>query len=147
MKKDIQLHPAQLAILRELLYKPEARFSELNVTNLTSDHFNFHIQQLIHAALVEKSEGAKYKLTSSGKEFANRFDTDTPNNITIEKQAKIGVAVCCVDTQDGEIKYLLQQRLKQPYYGYWGCMTGKIKWGESVYETAKRELEEEMGVQ
>lgn len=144
MKKEIQLHPVQIAILRSLLFKQGARFSELNTTDLSNDHFTFHIQQLLQAGLLSK-DGVHYSLTDEGKEFANRFDTDNPE-VKVEKQAKLGVAICCVKQEDGVTKYLLQQRLKHPYYGYYGFMTGKIKWGESVYETAKRELEEEMGL-
>jgi ADP-ribose pyrophosphatase YjhB (NUDIX family) len=43
-------------------------------------------------------------------------------------------------------KQLVQQRLKQPYYGYWGRPTGKIRWGETILEAAARELMEETGL-
>lgn len=146
MKKDISLHPAQATILRVLLFQPEARFSDLNTTKLSNDHFTFHIQQLVSNELVHKTESGHYSLTSEGKEFANRFDTET-QDVKVEKQAKLGVAICCVKQENGKRYYLLQQRLKQPYFGNWGFMTGKIKLGESVYETAKRELQEEMGIE
>lgn len=131
--------------MRQLLFTPEARFAELNVTDLTSDHFTFHVQQLTEAGLIIKRETGKYALTNQGKEFTNRFDTDT-KQVILEKQAKLGICLCCVKEEGGQTYYALQQRLKQPYYGYWGFMTGKIKWGESVQETAHRELEEEMGL-
>lgn len=145
MKKEITLHPAQASILRELLYKPEARFSELNITGLTNDHFTFHVQQLVVAELVTKTDDGRYALTPQGKEFANRFDTDT-QTVKVEKQAKIGVNICCIKRENDKLYFLLQQRLKQPYFGHWGFITGKIKWGEKVYETAARELEEEAGL-
>lgn len=40
-------------------------------------------------------------------------------------------------------EYLIQQRRKQPYFGFWGFITGKIKWGETILEGAQRELMEE----
>jgi ADP-ribose pyrophosphatase YjhB (NUDIX family) len=43
-------------------------------------------------------------------------------------------------------KQVVQQRLKQPFYGYWGRPTGKIRWGETIIEAAARELEEETGL-
>ncbi len=145
MTTDLHIHPVQGIILRHLLFKPEARFAELNTTDLTNDHFTFHIKSLVEIGLIEKTAANTYCLTPQGKEFANRFDTDAPK-VTVERQAKIGIAISCVKEEKGQTYYLLQQRLKQPYYGYWGFMTGKIKWGESVEETARRELQEEMGL-
>jgi ADP-ribose pyrophosphatase YjhB (NUDIX family) len=139
MKYTTELHPAQAEILRALLFKTDAGFSELNLTKLTTDHFTFHINSLVKAGLVEKTV-KKYRLSQKGKEFANRMDTDTKE---IERQAKLGVLVVAV--QEG--KMLLQQRLKHPYYGFWGYIGGKIRWGETVLETAARELKEETGLE
>ena len=36
-----ELHEYQFSILRTLLFKPGARFSELNKVGISSDHFNF----------------------------------------------------------------------------------------------------------
>ncbi len=146
MKTELTLHPAQAALLRELLFKPEARFSELNVTDLTNDHFNFHVRTLVEMALIEKQPHNRYRLTDRGKEFANRFDSDGTYSTQVERQAKVGVAISCVKEEKSVTKYLIQQRLKQPFYGFYGFMTGKIRWGESVYDAAKRELEEETGL-
>ena len=41
----------------------------------------------------------------------------------------------------------MQQRLKHPYFGFFGLVGGKVKYGESVFETAKRELLEETGLE
>lgn len=138
MNTQIEIHPAQAIILRELLFKPIAKFAELNKTELTNDHFTFHIKRLRELGLVEKTKGM-YSLTSQGKEFANRMDTETTK---IERQAKIAVLVVAV--KDNTI--LIQQRLKQPYYGYHGFITGKVRWGETVSEAAEREFMEEAGL-
>lgn len=34
--------------------------------------------------------------------------------------------------------------MKEPYFGYHGNITGKVRYGEKVFETAARELMEEM---
>ena len=45
MSYEASAHDAQMAILRHLLLSPGAGFAELQKsTDLTSDHFNFHIK-------------------------------------------------------------------------------------------------------
>lgn len=137
-------HEAQMKLLKQLLLSSTSKFSVLTkATDLTSDHANFHIKQLIDAGFVEhvpKTYG-EYRLTVKGKEYANRMDTD---ETVMEKQPKLSVVLDIINA-DG--KHLQQQRLKQPYYGYWGRPTGKIRWGETMLEAAARELMEETGLE
>lgn len=132
-----------MAILRELLLADTLNFSAVTKsTGLTSDHANFHLKQLVQNGFVEhvpKTYGA-YQLTRKGKEYANRMDTDENK---IEKQPKLSVVLVIVN-EKGE--HLQQERLKQPYYGYWGHPTGKIRWGETLEEAGARELMEETGL-
>lgn len=145
--KTNQIHPVQGRILRVLLLNQSARFSDLNTGDLSNDHFTFHVKKLLEEGLVLKRGDGLYELTTDGKEFANRFDIDSgETKIAIERQAKVGVVVCAARGEGERREYLMQQRLKQPFYGYWGFVTGKIKWGETVLETAARELEEETGL-
>lgn len=144
MKKDINLHAAQIEVLKALIFNPEAKFSELNILKLSSDHFTFHIKSLIEGGLIIK-EKSRYLLTTIGKEFAGRLDVDSAQ-IMLEKQAKISVAVVGVRIFKGQKQYLVQKRLKQPYFGYHGFVTGKIKWGEFVEQAAAREFMEEAGL-
>jgi ADP-ribose pyrophosphatase YjhB (NUDIX family)/predicted transcriptional regulator len=145
MSYEPNAHTAQVAIMRHLLFKPQAGFSELQkATDLTSDHFNFHVKKLIEEGYVEKLE-KHYRLTHKGKEYANRMDTDENE---IEKQPKVSVAITLERQSDrGEREFLFQQRKKNPYYDFWGRMGGKIRWGESVIEAAERELKEETGLE
>ncbi|HSH31524.1 MAG TPA: NUDIX domain-containing protein [Candidatus Saccharimonadales bacterium] len=143
MKLEIDIHPAQAEILNVLLFNPTAKFGELNKTGLGSDHFNFHLKRLLELGLVEKIDGGSYRLSVIGKEFAGRFDTE---QMVIERQAKLGALLVPAREQAGTMKYLVQRRLKQPFYGYWGLLGGKIRWGETVLEAAGRELKEETGL-
>jgi len=146
MSLEVSIHDAQTSILRELLFHPEAGYTELQApTGLTSDHFNFHIKRLVELGLVEKSGRGLYRLTIKGKEYANKLDTD---NNTIERQPKVAVLLAVARiSDDGTTQYLCQERLKQPYYGYWGFPSGKMRWGETITETAARELKEETNLE
>lgn len=141
MSHEVNIHETQTKILRELLFHPEAGFAELQKpTGLDSDHFKFHIGRLVELGYVEKTDTGKYTLTIKGKEHSNKLDTDTH---TMEKQPKLSVGLI-IENEEG--KFLTQQRLKQPYFGYWGRPTGKLKWGETFIEGAARELMEETGL-
>lgn len=145
MSHEVTIHAAQTAILRELLFHPAAGFSELQKpTGLTSDHFSFHINRLVELGLVEKTtKRGHYRLSAKGKEYANRLDTD---NNTVERQPKAAVLLAIERHYEGERQILFQQRLKQPYFGFWGLPSGKLRWGETIIEGAARELMEETGL-
>lgn len=141
MSYDANAHATQMAMLKQLLLSPHAGFAQLQkAANVTSDFANFHLKQLISADYVTKNGQGKYVLTQAGKEYANRMDTDEK---VLEKQAKIGAWII---VDDGKGKFVAQQRLKQPFFGYWGRITGKIRWGETILEGAARELKEETGL-
>jgi len=145
MSHEVKIHEAQTSILRELLFRPAAGFAELQKpTGLTSDHFTFHINRLVELGLVERMGRGRYRLSTAGKEYANRLDTD---NNTVERQPKCAVVLIIERERKGRQEFLFQQRLKHPYFGFWGRPTGKIRWGEMIVETAARELMEETGLE
>jgi ADP-ribose pyrophosphatase YjhB (NUDIX family) len=144
MGLEVNIHEAQTKILRELLFHPHAGFAELQKpTGLSSDHFTFHITRLTDLKLVEKMERGRYMLTPRGKEYANRLDTD---NNTIERQPKVAVILAIERRVGKRTEYLFQERLKNPYFGFWGLPSGKMRWGETVIETTQRESLEETGL-
>lgn len=144
MALEVKIHDAQLLILRELLFHPSANYAKLQKpTGLTSDHFNFHIGRLVELGLVERIDKGMYRLTIAGKEYANKLDTD---HNTIERQPKMAVMLFLKQEIDGIEKLLVQQRLKNPHYGFYGFPTGKVRWGETIPRAAQRELMEETGL-
>ncbi len=134
-----------MVILRELLFHPSVSFAKLQkITGMSSDHFNFHLQKLVELKLVEKVSRGTYSLSPRGKEYANKLDTDSN---TVERQPKTAVILAVERLkEDGTKEYLFQERLKQPYFGFWGFATGKVRWGETITQTAERELLEETGL-
>lgn len=50
----IKMHNIQMLILRELLFSPNSKFTQLNIQGLTSDHFSYHINALIKDGYVKK---------------------------------------------------------------------------------------------
>jgi 8-oxo-dGTP pyrophosphatase MutT (NUDIX family) len=139
---ELEIHEFQMTILRELLFKPGARFRDLNKVDVTNDHFAFHVKHLLKNGLIIKDDG-KYFLTTSGKEFANRMDTDV---LKLERQAKLAVAIHALRVKKSVKEYLVHQRLKEPFYGWYGSHSGKIRWGERPLDCAKREFLEETGL-
>ena len=137
-----QLHEIQLQILKKLLFANSLKFSDLRPDLIIENNqLTFHLDKLIDLGYVKKSSQG-YALTSIGKEYANRMDTD---EVAITKQAKIGTIVIC--TRNSLSEYLIYTRLKQPFYGCQGFMSGKVRFGETILQTAKRELKEETGLE
>lgn len=123
---------------------PFARFRDLRVEGLATDHVTYHIKALIKQGLLLKNSDSLYELTDQGKEYVGRIDERTAK---IETQGKRGVLVRCQKKEHGQAFYLANRRLKQPFLDYVGFHTGKVKEGESIYQAAARELKEEAGVQ
>lgn len=145
MNYEPKIHTVQTAILRELLFRQQVGYADLQKpTGLTSDHFNFHISRLVELGLVNRIEKGVYKLSLAGKEYANKLDTD---NSMIERQPKVAVMLAITREFDGVHKYVVQRRVKNPNFGFYGFPTGKIRWGETILQTAKRECIEETGLE
>ena len=124
---------------------PTARFAELQkASGLESDHAKFHIKRLVKLGYVNKI-GNVYQLSVTGKEYANKLDTDAG---VIERQPKVAVLLVVerYNSKTHMMEYLLQKRLKHPYFGFWGAPTGKVRWGETLLDAAARELKEETGL-
>lgn len=136
------LTPPQVKILSTLLFNPRARFKELNREGLNSDYFSYYVRLLLKDGLIQK-EGYFYSLTSLGKMAAGKIDTVSQ---TVEKQPKVSVILIPHKKVEGRDMFLIQQRTKEPYFGYWGFMAGKVKFGETLEQTAARELKEEAGL-
>jgi len=139
------MHKAQIAILYKLRHSQSASFSELmHETDLESDVFKFHIQKLIKLNYIYKLTSGEYELTPYGKEFANNLNEEKQ---TTQKQPKLSMLLIVPRPDHLDVpEYLVQKRMRHPYYGFWGCISGPVQWGEDVEETATRELEKQTGL-
>ena len=110
-----EIHGIQADILKRLLLTETARFSGLKPQTVSSDLFTFHLKQLIEGKVIEKMENGSYRLTPQGKDYANRFDTDS-GPVKTEKQAKLTVLVIASRKKGKVREYAMQQRLKHPFF-------------------------------
>jgi ADP-ribose pyrophosphatase YjhB (NUDIX family) len=139
-----QLHETQIQILKKLLFSNGLRFTEMKPEkSMDNNKFDFHLDQLVNEGFIEKKDSI-YSLTNSGKEYANRMDTQRN---TIPKQAKVSVFVGFMRKSESENEFLIYTRLKQPFYGAQGFISGKVKFGEKIVEAARRETKEETNLE
>jgi len=143
---DIKLHYFQKDLLKKLITRNKpSRFNDLLIEGLESEHMNYHLQKLAELGLVSKSESG-YELTDIGKDYANLMDDSVEE---IEKQPKTSVLILACRQREGteSDEFLMSKRLRHPYYGKVGLLTGKIRFEETIEQAVQRELYEETGLQ
>jgi len=138
-----EIHRTQMSILHELRYATSKRFSELlEPTEHTSDTFKFHLRKLVKLGYVEKTTDGMYRLTPSGKEYANVLDE---KRRAPKKQPKLAIMLLVSQLVGGEKQYLLYRRKVNPFYGYWAAMSDAVLWGEAFEEAALKRLQKHAG--
>lgn len=143
MNTEKRLHKYQKEIIKKLTLKNGSRFNQLIIEGLESEHMNYHLKQLVEINFVSK-DGSKYFLTDIAKDFSNLLDDKMK---IVEKQPKTSIILeASRKNKRGEIEHLLMKRLRQPYYGKVGRLTGKVRFGETLKDAAARELYEETGL-
>ncbi len=134
-----QLHKVQISVLHTIRRAKSSRYTDLmRPTGMDSDSFKFHLRKLVKYGYITKDNEGAYLLTPSGKEFANNLDRE---NRKVQKQPKLSVMVVASRMgDDGELRYLFQRRLRNPYWDIWGFITGPIRWGVTPENAASHEL-------
>lgn len=122
-----------------------ARFSELmRPTDLESDNFKFYLRSMIKEGWVTKTAEGDYQLSTAGKVFANNLNE---TERTTQRQPKLSVVIVVSRQTGGARQFLLHQRARHPFYGFWGFLSGPIRWGELPEEAAQRELMKQSGLE
>ncbi len=134
---DIE-HKIQQSILLKLIHIPEASFTELLGDDRDSNKFAYHIGVLETKNLILKKDG-RYSLSPEGRKLSAFIEGDTGTKAAFPTFAVVLII------KDGD-RILTQRRLKEPFYGYWGLISGKINFGFNIEECAKRDIEEEAGI-
>jgi len=132
-------HELQKQILLKLIHEPELSFNALWAKQGESNKFAYHVNKLEETGLIHKNGTGCYKLTDEGRKLSAFIEGDTGSKAEFPT-----LTVVMVVKQDG--KHLCQRRLKEPFYGVWGLVSGKINFGQNVFECAKRDLFEESGL-
>lgn len=135
----MQLTELEKKIVLKLIHTPRASFNELWDKQGESNTFAYHLGKIVEKGLVEKKEGL-YSLTEEGHKFSAFIEGDTGS------RAEFPTITIVLIVKEGD-KYLCQKRLKQPFYGVWGFPSGKINFGQNLFECAKRDLMEETGLE
>lgn len=133
-------HHIQKHIVQTLMYKSEARFSELRPPRTDTNLFTYHLKHLLAQGLIKKTERL-YTLSPLGLSYVDRISGETGS---IRRQPKI-ISMLVVQNSDGQV--LVQKRTKQPYIDCWTLPYGKVHIeDESIAVGAQREASEKLGL-
>ncbi len=132
-------HELQKLIVQRLIHAPRAQFNELWNKDGESNVFAYHLKKLEEQGVIEKFADG-YGLTPKGRELSTFIEGETG------ELAKLPTPTVIMLVRQGS-KFLCQRRLKEPFYGYWGFLSGKINFGWNPVECAVRDLKEEAGLE
>ena len=131
-------HEIRRDIILKLIHNPRMAYNELRSKKLPSNQFAYHLHSLENEGLIKKHEDG-YGLTQEGRKLSTYIEGDTGG------KAELPTPTVVVLVRDGK-KILCQERLKEPFYGYWGFVSGKMNFGWNAIECALRDLQEETGL-
>lgn len=134
------MHPIQSHILNELMRHPHRRYSDLKQDEVDSTLFMYHFRKLLGMGLVAKTSDG-YVLTPEGIRHAGRISATSSKT---RLQPTISTFIAC---QNDRAEWLLHTRAYQPFLGCKGFPYGKLHWGESLEEAARRELADKTGLE
>jgi 8-oxo-dGTP pyrophosphatase MutT (NUDIX family) len=137
MQNSSDLNDVQAGIIRELFFRDNLRFAEVNVNNAPSDQFSYHLRQLIKYGLIEKTPEQTYKLSVLGRTRAIML---YPTKSSFIEQGFLAVRLLLTKEEGGEQLFLMQKRGAVPFQGTYATPGDKILFGEDIHVAAKRAM-------
>jgi ADP-ribose pyrophosphatase YjhB (NUDIX family) len=134
-------HDLEKQIVLKLIHNPSLCFNELWAKQGESNTFAYHLNKLEKQGIVKKNEAGAYELSEEGKKLSAFIEGDTGSKADFPT-----FSVVLLVRDPSSDRWLCQKRLKEPFYGYWGFVSGKINFGQNLFECATRDLLEETGL-
>ena len=137
-ENDTLKHHIQRQIVRLLMFREFARFSDLCPPRVDTNLFSYHLKLLQKQGYVAKTDQG-YTLSRMGLRYVDRISSD---KMQMRTQPKI---ITMLLVQDGYGKVLLQKRTKQPYINTWTLPYGKLHINDvTLLDAARREAREKL---
>lgn len=134
LKSDLQKE-----IILVLMHNPSLTFNKIWGKRIRSNKFAYHLKQLVKKGLVKKTKTGHYQLTLNGKRQALFLEAGTGERVD---SPLLAVAVLI---KKGK-KYLMLERTKEPFFGYWGFHGGKLRSQNYVFDQARESVKNETGL-
>lgn len=144
MQNNSDLNDVQASIIRELFFNDGLRFAEVNVHNVPSDQFSYHLRQLIKYGLIEKTPEQTYKLSVLGRTRAIML---YPTKSSFIEQGFLAVRLLLAKEENGQQLLLMQKRSAVPFKGTYATPGDKILFSEDVHVAAKRAMLMQTGLE
>ena len=136
------MHHLQTKIIYNLALHDALRFSQLKPKELESNQFMYHLKTVMAQGLVEKVD-TKYRLTPKGLRYVNGLSFE----LLSTRLQPVSRTTVYAEHPDRPGEILLYRFNRQPIRGRVGLLNGKIHFGETLEESATRELDEKSGLQ
>lgn len=134
------MHHIQKKIFDKFIYSDELRYMQARPIGLESNHYAYHLKELIKDGYIEKTSSGAYRLSILGMAFSERLSYQ---NLKVRVQPKV-ISLLHITNQTGET--LLSRRKFQPYIGMLSLPSGKMHLDETMLAAANRELNEKIGI-
>lgn len=128
------MHWIQRHILKELAVADTKRYTELKPDGIEGNLFQYHSKDLQKQGFIDRSEEG-YTLTLKGKAFVA--------NLSLTRDMKRRVqprVITMIVAKNDQNEWLLFKWKRQPYRGRVSFPSGRLAFGENIYESAEDQL-------